>query len=64
MYLRAKAGRFRELAGALHGSISAELLNLAAEMESVAAEMESGLGRPGGRCRGDASAACHEKSVG
>jgi hypothetical protein len=46
MYLRAKAGRFRELAGALHGSISAELLNLAAEMESVAAEMERGSGGP------------------
>jgi hypothetical protein len=45
-YLRAKAGRFRELAGALHGSISTELLTLAAEMESVAAEMERGSGGP------------------
>jgi hypothetical protein len=43
-YLRAKAGRFRELADALHGSISTELLNLAAEMESAATEMERGSG--------------------
>jgi len=45
IYLRAKAGRFRELADALHGSISTELLNLAAEMESAAIEMERGSGR-------------------
>jgi hypothetical protein len=45
-YLRAKAGRFRELAGALHGSISTELLNLAADMESAAVELEKGVVHP------------------
>ena len=55
LYLRAKAQRFRELAAALQGSISSELLELAKEMESSAAELEKGIVPPvGGAARSTA----------
>jgi len=48
IYLRAKAQRFRELAAALQGSTSSELLKLAKEMESYAAELDKGIIPPVG----------------